>query len=107
MIFSVHALLRRKPMHTITEVEAQDDYRVALSFADGTRGVVDLSELAGRGVFKGWQDYANFRKVAIGETGELVWPEGVDLCPDALYLKMTGKTPEDEFPALQREMAHA
>ena len=94
-------------MHTIAEVEAQDNYRLALSFADGTRGVVDLSELVGRGVFRGWQDYASFRKVAIGETGELVWPDGVDLCPDALYFKMTGKTPEEEFPALQHEMAHA
>jgi len=94
-------------MHAITRVEALDDYRVGLSFADGTRGVVDLSDLVGQGVFAGWQDYSKFRQVAIGETGELVWPDGVDLCPDALYLKVTGKTPEEEFPALKHELVHA
>lgn len=94
-------------MHAITQVKALDNYRVDLSFADGTRGVVNLSDLAGRGIFKGWQDYAEFRKVEIGETGELVWPGGIDLCPDSLYLKVTGKRPEDEFPALQHELAHA
>jgi len=94
-------------MHRITQVEALDRYRVALSFADGTRGVVDLSRLAGRGVFKGWQDYTEFQKVNVGETGELVWPGGVDLCADALYLRMTGKEPEQEFPTLQHELSYA
>jgi hypothetical protein len=32
---------------------------------------------------------------------------GVDLCPDALYLRVTGKSPEEKFPALQHELAHA
>ena len=94
-------------MHTITKVEALQDYCLHLYFADGTHGVVDLSELVGGGVFQGWQDYAEFRKVKVGETGELIWPSGVDLCPDALYLKVTGRRPEQEFPALQHELAHA
>jgi hypothetical protein len=94
-------------MHAITRVEALDGYRVDVSFADGTRGVVDLSGLAGRGVFQAWKDHALFQKVEIGETGELVWPNGLDLCPDSLYLKVTGKTPEEEFPSLQHELAHA
>jgi hypothetical protein len=33
--------------------------------------------------------------------GELGWGDQIDLCPDALYLKVTGKTPEDLFPALR------
>ncbi len=94
-------------MRAITKVEVLDDYRVDLSFADGTHGVVDLSGLVGRGVFLGWQDYGEFQKVEIGEAGELVWPSGVDLCPDALYLKATGRSPEEEFPALRRELTHA
>ena len=94
-------------MHTITRVETLDDDRVDLVFADGTRGVVDLSELAGRGVFREWHDYAEFQRVGIAETGELAWLCGVDLCPDALYLKVTGKRPEEEFPALRHELADA
>ena len=38
---------------------------------------------------------------------ELVWGGQVDLCPDALYLKVTGKEPEDVFPALRHEPVHA
>ena len=94
-------------MHTITKVKALEDYRLDVSFADGTRGVVNLSELVGRGVFQGWQDYAELRKVQVGETGELIWPSGVDLCPDALYLKVTDRKPEQEFPALKHELVHA
>jgi hypothetical protein len=94
-------------MHMITRVEVLEHYRVDLTFADGTRGVVDLSHLTGRGVFKGWQDYGEFRSVKVGDAGELVWPSGVDLCADALYLKVTGKQPEEEFPTLLHELSHA
>lgn len=95
-------------MHRIVGVDVLDDYCVDLSFSDGARGVVDLSRLVGCGVFSAWKDYSEFRKVRVGETGDLVWPAGIDLCPDALYLKVTGKRPEDEFPALQQhDLAHA
>ena len=94
-------------MHKITQVEAMEGYHISLSFADGTSGEVDLSDLAGRGVFAAWRDYAEFQKVMIGETGELIWPNEVDLCPDALYLRVTGKKPEEEFPVLQHELAYA
>ena len=94
-------------MHKITRVKVLKDYQLSVSFADGTRGVVDLSSLVGRGVFAAWEDFTEFRKVMVGETGELIWPSGLDLCPDALYLKLTGKKPEEEFPALQRELSYA
>ncbi len=38
-------------MHRIVKVEVRDAYRVELTFADGTRGTVNLAGLAGRGVF--------------------------------------------------------
>ena len=94
-------------MHRIINAEALGNYRLRLAFEDGTQGVADLSDLAGRGVFALWDDYAEFEKVRIGETGEVVWSDQVDLCADALYLKVTGKKPEDIFPALSREMASA
>ncbi len=90
-------------MHTITHVEAMDSFCLSLRFNDGTAGKVDLSDLAGRGVFEAWTEYSEFRKVTVGETGDLVWPCGVDLCPDALYLRVTGKKPEEESPALPRQ----
>ena len=81
--------------------------RLGVTFDDGIRGVVDLSNLAGRGVFSLWDDYAEFEKVRLGENGELIWSDQIDLCPNSLYLRVTGKKPEDLFPSLKHEPAHA
>lgn len=79
------------------EVQAQDDYRLWLHFDDGSEGVVDLSHLVGRGVFVLWEDPASFQKVRIEESGAVAWSDQVELCPDALYLKVTGREPESLF----------
>ena len=86
-------------MHKITGVKVLKSYRLELVFVDGVRGIVDLSDLVGKGVFTLWHDYRAFEQVRIGSSGELVWGDQVDLCPDALYLRTTGKRPEDVFPA--------
>ena len=45
------------------QVKALANYRVWLRYDDGAEGTVDLSDLAGRGVFKAWDDAAH-RKVS-------------------------------------------
>lgn len=88
-------------MPTPTEVRPLDNYRIWVKYSDGVEGIADLSHLAGKGVFALWNDYRQFRAVHIGPGGELAWSDLIDLCPDAIYLKITGKRPEDLFPALQ------
>jgi hypothetical protein len=70
-------------------------------------GIVDLSDFAGDGVFALWNDYREFRKVRLGPRGELVWGDQIDMCPDAIYLKITGKRPEELFPRLNELLQHA
>ena len=41
-----------------TEVESREDYRIWLRYSDGVAGVIDLSHLTGRGVFRAWNDRA-------------------------------------------------
>ena len=94
-------------MRKVSTVKVLQDYRLDLTFDDGVCGVVDLSDLVGREVFALWCDYRVFEQVRIGSFGELVWDDKIDLCPDSLYLKATGKQPEDVFPALRHETAHA
>ena len=94
-------------IHRIVKVETLEHYRLALSYADGVEGVVDLSYLVGKGVFSLWEDEEAFRNVTIGPSGELLWGEQVDLCPDSLYLKITGRQPDEVFPQLGRKAAHA
>jgi hypothetical protein len=78
-----------------------EGYRLWLTFADGVEGEVDLSDLAGRGVFQAWSNPEIFRAVEVDKSGALTWPGEIDLCPDALYLRLTGKAAEDIFPALK------
>ncbi len=94
-------------MRRITEIKVLEGHRLALTFDDGVSGVVDLSDLAGKGVFARWRERSFFAQVRIGSAGEAVWGDEIDLCPDALYLKATGKKPEDLFPGLRREEARA
>lgn len=94
-------------MYKVSKVTVRDGYRLDLVFQDGTRGKVSLAHLAGKGVFSLWNEYAEFRKVKIGPAGELVWADKIDLCPDSLYLKVTGKAPEDVFHGLKHELTHA
>jgi len=94
-------------MHKVTQVKVLTDYRLELTFDNGQCGCVDLSHLVAKGVLKAWTDTATFRRVSIGESGELIWNEQIDLCPDALYLQATYQRPADVFPALKHEPACA
>jgi len=94
-------------MRRIIKVKALSGYRLELEFDDGVSGTVDVSEAVGKGVFDLWRDPLAFERVRIGSSGELDWDDQVDLCPDALYLKVTGKKPEDMFPSLRDQPTHA
>jgi len=80
------------------EVRALERYRIWVRYSDGAEGIVDLSDLAGRGVFILWDDEQEFRKVSIGPGGEITWGDQIDLCPDAIYLRLTGNWTLDKNP---------
>jgi hypothetical protein len=94
-------------MKRISKVKVLSGYRLELEFDDGVSGTVDLSEDVGKGVFALWRDPLAFAQVRIGSSGELCWSDRIDLCPDALYLTVTGKKPEDIFLALRELPTHA
>ena len=74
------------------EVKAREGFRIWLRYSDETAGEVDLSYLAGRGVFQAWDDSLFFHEVCISQEGGIAWGEDIELCPDALYMQLTGKT---------------
>lgn len=74
------------------EVEARDGFRLWLKYSDGVTGEVDLSHLAGKGVFEEWSNPENFKKVFIADHRVIAWTEEVELCPDAIYMELTGKS---------------
>lgn len=68
--------------YKITNCKVLNDYKISLVFADGASGTVDLKHLAGKGVFKLWNDYNEFKKVSIHpETKTIFWAKDLDLDP--------------------------
>ncbi|MES2179664.1 MAG: DUF2442 domain-containing protein [Gemmatimonadota bacterium] len=71
----------------VESVKALPGHRLAVVFADGTAGEVDVSRIIFGpmpGVFAVLRDPALFAQVGI-ELGAVTWPGELDLAPDAMY----------------------
>ncbi len=70
-------------------------YKLEITFSDGKKGIVDWSEKLAKakrgGIFEPLKDPNDFAQVELGE-GTIRWPNGVDVCPDALYERVSGKS---------------
>ncbi len=91
----------------ITHAAPVERFKVFLRFHEGASGIVDLSHLVGRGVFRAWEQPGVFEQLWVSPVGALVWPGDIDLCPDALYLQLIGKSAAEVFPDLHRPLANA
>ena len=58
------------------DVEPREGYSIWLRYKDGAAGEVDLSHLAGSGVFEAWNDRAYFETVHIAPSGGIAWGGG-------------------------------
>ena len=73
-------------LHDVAAVEVVGDFRLRLTFADGTLGDVDFRERVWRGVMEPLGDPAYFALVRVDpEAGTIAWPNGVDMAPEPLY----------------------
>lgn len=88
-------------MVKLIRVTPRPGYKLYLEYDTGETGEADLSHLVGNGVFAAWNDLALFEAVTVGKQGEIRWTKDVELCADAMYLQITGKSPEDIFPNLK------
>ncbi|MCY4624809.1 MAG: DUF2442 domain-containing protein [Chloroflexi bacterium] len=79
-------------------VEARGKYRIWLKYSDGAEGEVDLSDCAGKGVFKVWDEPGVFESVHLDEYNAVQWTDDLDMCPVALYMDLTDKTWEEVYP---------
>ena len=70
-----------------------DEYRIAVGFSNGRKGVVDFSSYARQGgVFRQFEDMVFFRSFQIHpELGVLTWGDDVDIAPETLYAAATGE----------------
>jgi hypothetical protein len=78
------------------EVKALPDYKIWVRYEDGISGEVDLGHLKGKGVFKAWEENDLFQKVFVADRGRCIaWNEELEICPNAVYLDLIGKTFEE------------
>jgi hypothetical protein len=78
----------------VARVRHVKDFELEIGFTDGSVATLDFAgRVRGRGgVFEPLQNVEYFAKVSVDpEAGTLVWPNGVDFCPDVLYAEATGR----------------
>ena len=70
----------------IIDVEVCGPHSLDVRFNDGVRKKVDLTPLLTGPVFQPLRDPAYFARVVVDpRAGTVVWPNGADLAPEALY----------------------
>ena len=73
-------------MHYITDVAHDGEYRLLLTFEDGSRRRVDLAPHLDGEVFEPLRELSLFRTARLNvDIDTVVWDNGADMSPDFLY----------------------
>jgi len=76
---------------SIVRFNVLPNYKIEVSFADGTSGIADLAPRLSQGSLGDGFDPLCDEKLfsqAFLEHGALTWPGGIDLAPDAMYQRI-------------------
>jgi Protein of unknown function (DUF2442) len=76
---------------SISRFKVLPNYKIEVSFADGTSGIADLAPRLSQGPLGDGFDPLCDERVFAGaylEHGALTWPGGIDLAPDAMYQRI-------------------
>ena len=77
-------------LRDVIEAKALKGHRLALTFDDGVRGVIDVTEIVPfEGVFAPLRSESEFARVFVNrELGSVSWPCGADLDTQVLYARV-------------------
>ena len=88
----------------LVTVKAIEKYKLFVTFSDETKGIYDVSHLAGKGVFKTWDTNNNFFKVFINkESGAVEWPGEIDIDTLNIYCSVKGISMDECLPKESRK----
>jgi len=84
---------RRRPLHTVTDLRAEENYILWIQFDDGLEGRVCLTDLLSSYALDAIADACCFRRVRVDPVANVVtWEEGgINLDPDLLYRDVASK----------------
>lgn len=88
-------------MARIVKAKVLHGFKLRLTFDDGLIRIVDLEPVMTGPIFAPLRKPARFREVRVNRKfGCIEWPNGADLCPDALYhghvFRLVTKAPSKE-----------
>ncbi len=69
----------------VTNVKPEQDFTLLITFSNGEIKKFDVKPYLEIGIFKELKDLSIFNSVK-PSLGSIQWANGVDLCPDTLYL---------------------
>lgn len=72
-------------MYKIVNFKIQEGFCIWMQFQDGETKIIDFAPLIGKGISAALLDKDFFSQVSIDDGGGLMWPNGMDFCPN--YLK--------------------
>ena len=70
----------------VTRAEYVEGYEIALSFSDGSSGMVNLKRYLDKPIFEPLNDVELFKRFKLG-SWTLEWENGADFAPEFLYEK--------------------
>lgn len=73
----------------VVSVKADKDFKLLITFNNGEKKSFDVKPYLETGVFRELKDISMFNSVK-PFLGSIQWANGLDLCPDTLYIE--GKT---------------
>ena len=73
-------------MHFVKKADYVSDYRLVVTFEDGTARLVDLEPHLTGEIFEPLKDLGFFRRFRVdADLDTVVWENGADMSPDFLY----------------------
>ncbi len=77
----------------VVTVEARGDQRLWLAFNDGVRGEANLESILHGSIFEALHEPGYFAQATLDPIcGTVVWPNGADIAPEALYELIARRT---------------
>lgn len=70
----------------VKEVYPDSDYTLRIIFGNSEEGIFDVKPYLDKGVFKQLKDRRMFNSIKVF-LGSVQWANGLDFCPDTLYLE--------------------
>lgn len=69
---------------SVTRAEYRGEYRIHVTFNDGTSGTIDFAPWLEGPVFEPLKDTEYFKRFFL-DGGTVSWPNGADIAPETLY----------------------